>query len=119
MKPERIQRKRTKGWRKPKGAVIVDRTSRWGNMFKIGGARCSGHGDTFLQENIRDADTAVKFFADMLTYEQRPYPTDDEIKTALRGKDLVCFCPLDQPCHADVLLKLANAKPVRVTVGDE
>lgn len=28
---------------------------------------------------------------------------------ALRGKDLACWCPLDQPCHADVLLELANA----------
>jgi hypothetical protein len=27
----------------------------------------------------------------------------------LRGRDLVCWCPLDQPCHADVLLELANA----------
>jgi Domain of unknown function (DUF4326) len=27
---------------------------------------------------------------------------------ALRGKNLACFCPLDQPCHADVLLELAN-----------
>jgi len=26
----------------------------------------------------------------------------------LRGKDLMCFCPLDQPCHADVLLEYAN-----------
>lgn len=30
----------------------------------------------------------------------------------LRGKDLVCWCRLDQPCHADVLLELANA-PLR------
>ncbi len=29
----------------------------------------------------------------------------------LRGKDLACWCPLDQPCHADVLLELANASP--------
>lgn len=27
----------------------------------------------------------------------------------LRGKDLVCWCPLDQPCHADLLLEIANA----------
>lgn len=26
----------------------------------------------------------------------------------LRGKNLACWCPLNQPCHADVLLKLAN-----------
>lgn len=27
----------------------------------------------------------------------------------LRGHDLVCWCPLDSPCHADVLLELADA----------
>jgi len=26
----------------------------------------------------------------------------------LRGKDLVCTCKLTDPCHADVLLELAN-----------
>ena len=26
----------------------------------------------------------------------------------LRGHDLACWCPLDGPCHADVLLELAN-----------
>lgn len=26
----------------------------------------------------------------------------------LRGHDLACWCPLDQPCHADVLLEAAN-----------
>lgn len=26
----------------------------------------------------------------------------------LRGKDLACFCPLDKPCHADVLIEIAN-----------
>lgn len=27
----------------------------------------------------------------------------------LHGHDLACWCRLDQPCHADVLLELANA----------
>jgi hypothetical protein len=27
---------------------------------------------------------------------------------ALKGKDLACWCQLDQPCHADVLLEIAN-----------
>jgi hypothetical protein len=30
------------------------------------------------------------------------------IRSALRGKNLACWCPLDQPCHADVLLEIAN-----------
>lgn len=29
-------------------------------------------------------------------------------RAELRGKNLACFCPLDQPCHADVLLEIAN-----------
>ena len=37
-------------------------------------------------------------------------PTITEIVAELRGKDLACFCPLDQPCHADVLLEIANAE---------
>jgi hypothetical protein len=32
-------------------------------------------------------------------------------KAELRGKDLACWCRLDQPCHADVLIELANASP--------
>jgi hypothetical protein len=36
---------------------------------------------------------------------------------SLRGKNLACWCPLDQPCHADVLLELANA-PALVGGGE-
>ena len=30
------------------------------------------------------------------------------VREELAGKDLACWCPLDQPCHADVLLEIAN-----------
>jgi len=36
------------------------------------------------------------------------YPSVDEIRTELAGRDLACWCPPDLACHADVLLKLAN-----------
>ena len=32
----------------------------------------------------------------------------DDVTRELRGRDLACYCPLDQPCHADVLLAIAN-----------
>lgn len=52
---------------------------------------------------IRDARHAVEVYR---FYTKRLlFPPD---LTALRGKDLACWCPLDQPCHADVLLELAN-----------
>jgi hypothetical protein len=34
--------------------------------------------------------------------------TPADIRTGLAGRTLACWCPLDQPCHADVLLLLAN-----------
>lgn len=36
------------------------------------------------------------------------YPSVDEIRAELAGKDLSCWCPIDEPCHADVLLEIAN-----------
>ena len=35
--------------------------------------------------------------------------TDEVIRAELRGQDLSCWCAPDLPCHADVLLELANA----------
>jgi hypothetical protein len=32
----------------------------------------------------------------------------DDVRRELRGRDLACYCPLDEPCHADVLLAVAN-----------
>ncbi|MGO8055976.1 DUF4326 domain-containing protein, partial [Rhizobium leguminosarum] len=36
--------------------------------------------------------------------------TMKQVRHELRGKNLACWCPLDQPCHADVLLEIANSK---------
>ncbi len=86
--PQRIQRKRTKGWRMPAGAVYVGRGSKWGNPYKIG--TCF----------IADAESAVMAFRANLPI--------GKFAQELRGKDLACWCALDQPCHADVLLEEAN-----------
>lgn len=95
MSPVRVQRKRTKGWRMPEGAVYVGRGSKWGNPYKA------------------DSDSleAVALFKDML--KRAPLDANGQtiqvtIRETLSGKDLACWCPLDQPCHADVLLELAN-----------
>jgi Domain of unknown function (DUF4326) len=105
--PERIQRKRTKGWKMPPNTVSVTRPGKWGNPFQIGKNRCHGHGIDFRQEPILDAGTAVRFFREMLGRSDRNYPSDTDIQ-GLRGKNLACFCKLGEPCHADVLLELAN-----------
>ena len=94
--PRRIQRKRTKGWRMPEGAIYVGRPSRWGNPWRVG--------DPFLAfYPALTARTATLLFERSM--DLKPAGWADP----LRGHDLVCWCPLDQPCHADVLLKLANS----------
>ena len=88
--PERIQRKRSKGWRMPPNTVYVGRPTKWGNPF-------------FVASDM-PAHLAVENFRNMLNRHD-----EAEIRATLRGKNLACWCALDQPCHADVLLKLANS----------
>ena len=93
-RPIRIQRRRTKGWKMPENTIYVGRGSKWGNPYKIG---------TCL---IGTAEMAVMAFRENL-----PVSMDT---SELRGKNLACWCPLVDkdgnpiPCHADVLLDIAN-----------
>ncbi len=83
--PDRIQLKRVKGWRMPENTVKVDRTTKWGNPFTVASAG--------------RVPAILKFACEVA-------PLLDV--SALRGKNLACWCRLDQECHADVLLELAN-----------
>ncbi len=96
--PRRIQRKRTKVWRMPEGAVYVGRGSRWGNPWRVG--------DVVRVEWAPSVEITPRLAVEL--YRTAYTPAADIIRDALRGKDLACWCPLDQPCHADVLLGLAN-----------
>lgn len=107
--PSRIQRRRTKGWRIPKDAVNVTRGTDWGNPYRVGDRVAmldSTFGDMPLHDVVITRQLAVDLF--------RAYVTERgwhrQIAAELGGKDLVCWCPLDQPCHADVLLEIANAE---------
>ena len=101
--PERIRLSRAPGWRKPAGAVVVARPSRWGNPFRFDpSGRTPG--------SVADRAAAVARFRSMMEsdYDVSEYPSRAEIRAELAGRDLACWCPLDGPCHADVLLEIAN-----------
>lgn len=106
--PKRIQRKRTKGWRMPEGALYVGRPTRWGNPFIVGR----------LYENyavpeltfVCTMDNALEMFRH---YCEGLLIADPGHFTPLAGKDLACFCKEGAPCHADILLRLANQPPHR------
>ncbi len=98
--PERIQLSRRKGWRMPPNTVKVDRSTRWGNPFRV--------------ETGCSARMAVRLFQKLLerpelaAHHQLFVFTADRLRADLGGRNLACWCPIDQPCHADVLLEIAN-----------
>jgi hypothetical protein len=103
-RPIRIQRKRTKGWRMPENTVYVGRGSKWGNTYRI------GDDDPLTCSPMTASHVVFWFRADLdplISMHATLYRS--AIKSELRGKNLACWCPLDQPCHADVLLEIANA----------
>src|SRR6266568_9120580 len=90
-KPKRIQRKRTKGSKMPPNTVYVGRPSRWGNVFQIG------------KDGTREQ--VLSMHREWLIGAFSTKPPDEKYFAPLRGKNLACWCPLNQPCHADVLLE--------------
>jgi hypothetical protein len=117
---KRIQMSRQRPWRaEHPDAVIVARRGRYGNPFKVG------------DPGVPDRQAAVDMFRRFLnlraTHPGMPsselfpgqgipdYPSLDEIRLELAGRDLACWCPLTDadgnpvPCHADVLLELTRA----------
>lgn len=128
--PIRIQRKRTKGFnlqaQSPDGRPVVSvcRPGKWGNPFKAGervqnnamligmghepyGWREDGEFDLLPPYDegllIRDVAHSLELYREYLAFFKNSLKPAD-----LAGKHLACFCALDAPCHADVLLELAN-----------
>jgi hypothetical protein len=108
MKPIRVQRKRTKGWRMPPNTVYVGRQTMWGNMLgKMYPNRNQDAKNAFaalLEECSKEAASSICFSQTQLRQGKKITRNIEQ----LRGKNLACFCPLDEPCHADILLELAN-----------
>jgi len=74
----------------PLNTVYVGRPTKWGNPFVV---------------KEFGLDVAIAKYLEWLQYRIgiEPYFLDP-----LRGKDLACWCSLDKPCHADVILKILN-----------
>ncbi|MCB2070024.1 MAG: DUF4326 domain-containing protein [Ottowia sp.] len=122
MVPKRVQLSRAKGWRMPENTVKVDRTTKWGNPFVVGRdgtqAECvEAFGWLAGEEASLDAMARVLVPPEGLRTTETMLAELQADPALLRGKNLACWCRLDQPCHADVLLRLANEE--RHNVGGE
>jgi hypothetical protein len=116
MIPQRIQRKRTKGYRMPPETVSVTRPGVFGNPFPVdvyGALIATDRFRRWITGNMSALEMSQSSRADqwgganVSLVTVRRWMLDEMPK--LRGKNLACFCPLDAPCHANVLLELANA----------
>lgn len=127
--PKRIQRQRTKGWQMPQGAVYVGRPSRWGNPCSVeryGREKAvlfyreivSGSWTPSIAKELSDVEYTQLYREREAFLERfRRWNTTPRVEMFydLRGYDLACWCPLEDkkgnhvPCHADVLLEIANA----------
>lgn len=121
--------------------VYVGRGSRFGNPFAVGAlyaSRTAFHDApviaspsqqpgtyehaawsplpawTQVVAPVRDRAHAVELFRAHVTYFDDDWDPE-VIRRELAGRNLMCWCPDGEPCHADVLLDLANAS---VAAGD-
>jgi hypothetical protein len=94
--PERIQRKRTAGWRMPANTISVTRPGKYGNPY------CDADGCAAPED-------CVRYFREWLERIRFSEPKMfAEYIQPLRGKNLACWCKVGAPCHADILLEVAN-----------
>lgn len=112
IEPCRIQLSRAKGWKMPPNTVKVSRPSVWGNPFgphQVGIVfpwTMDGAPIVHLREPA-SLGRCIDLYTAYLRLYVECVPT---LLVPLRGKNLACWCALDKPCHADVLLRLAPCR---------
>jgi hypothetical protein len=116
--PFRVQRKRTKGYKMPANTKSVTRPHKFGNPYKIGMHNVWDIKDRETGKSLKDILVAKngenKYHTiedTLLAYREKIKASgamQQIIKRELAGKNLACFCPLSSPCHADILLEVAN-----------
>jgi hypothetical protein len=108
--PARIQRLRTKGWRKPEGALFVGRGSGWGNSWRIGSTGWTVLPGGWIDRRPHPPLTREQAIASFRNSRSHDIEFLRHIREQLAGKTLMCWCRLDVPCHADWLLEVANSR---------
>lgn len=104
----------------PHNTVKVARPGIWGNPFAVAPGReakiCVALYRAAMVGDWPPRDTSMSLDEELaalhaawLARFERQGGTPLQLVLTLKGRNLACFCGLDQPCHADVLLHLANA----------
>jgi len=103
---ERIQLRRAKGWKMPPNTVKVDRTTKWGNPFRVQPGRAHDYAVTLFTHMLAGYMAVLDDPTMEAQIAYRAMAIRD--RSELKGKNLACWCRPDQRCHADVLRIFAN-----------
>lgn len=113
-RPVRIQRRRTRGWRMPAGAVYVGRPTKWGNRWTPAGYEAAGYRISDRGAVLRICVAAYRawLLGEPHWAHGSVLPPVPDL-APLVGRDLACWCPIISRdvyvlCHADVLIEVAN-----------
>ena len=117
--PQRIQLSRKRGWRMPDNTELVSRPSIFGNPFKPIDPKNHDHAcrsveyyEKYLSGHEHGFDCGPSIGVAMTNIPEWDHRREViKLLPKLRGKNLACWCKAGTPCHADVLLRLANAAP--------
>ena len=104
--PRRIQRMPLKGWRMPPNTAYVGHGSKWANPYSTSMFVRSGRNS--MSRRLTAEEAVAKYRSDLPFILNTSHLDVSE----LRGKNLMCWCKIGKPCHADVLLELANGEPL-------
>lgn len=85
-----------KGVKLPDNTKKVDRSTKFGNPFKVG----NNEGEFTREEALRLYQIYLDFVISKKLLDIEP----------LRGYNLACSCSLEDNCHADILLKKLKNK---------
>jgi hypothetical protein len=89
--PKRLKRK-NRVTEIPEGSKFVGRGSRWGNPFEV---------------EVYGRDECIELYRKHITKCIEKLPNKYNL-SELKGRDLYCYCKLDENCHGDLLLQMAN-----------
>jgi len=89
----------------PDGAVKVDRSTKWGNPFVVG---ADGTRAECVDLYAKLAAGYICLSTNNIAAQRTARGWMEKAGDELRGRDLACWCPLDAPCHADILIEIAN-----------
>ena len=106
--PRRVRLSRRAGYRKPAGAVVVTRPGRWGNRWPPGSTGEVVLPGGSIEPGPHEPLSRAQSIASVRHAVEARLVDDPGYLDPLRGRDLACWCALDEPCHADVYLDLAN-----------